>query len=104
MGKNAVIFGGNWDNTSNSGSRASNWNNSPTNSNNNIGARGVCEDMTFASTLCRRYGAAGRPLSMWSAVLSCFGKHLWGFRKATSSRRQRRVKVASGFPPGGCHG
>ena len=41
MDKFAVLFGGNWDNTSNSGSRASNWNNSPTNSNNNIGARGV---------------------------------------------------------------
>lgn len=37
----AVKLGGNWNNTSNSGSRNSNWNNSPTNSNNNIGSRGV---------------------------------------------------------------
>ena len=60
MDKFAVLFGGNWDNTSNSGSRASNWNNSPTNSNNNIGARGVCEDKELASpSLCCRYGAAG---------------------------------------------
>ena len=40
--ENAVLFGGNWGSTSYSGSRASNWGNSPTNSNNNIGARGVC--------------------------------------------------------------
>jgi hypothetical protein len=104
MGLNAAIFGGNWDETTNSGSRCSNWNNSPTNSNNNIGARGVCEDMTFASALCRRYGAAGRPLSMWSAMLSCFGKHLWGFRKATSSRRMLRAKVASGLLVEACRG
>lgn len=104
MGKNAVIFGGSWENAADSGSRASNWNNSPTNSNNNIGARGVCEDMTFASALCRRYGAAGRPLSMWSAMLSCFGKHLWGFRKATSSRGILRAKVASGSSAEDCRG
>lgn len=49
MGKNAVIFGGNWSDGANAGSRYSNWNNSPTNSNNNIGARGVCEDVNFES-------------------------------------------------------
>ena len=86
MDKFAVLFGGNWDNTSNSGSRASNWNNSPTNSNNNIGARGVCENKELASSsLCCRYGAAGRPSSMWSAMLSCFGKHPWGSGRAPSS-------------------
>ena len=45
MDKFAVLFGGNWDNTSNSGSRASIWNISPTNSFNNIGARGVCDHL-----------------------------------------------------------
>jgi hypothetical protein len=45
MGHRASIFGGNWDNAANSGSRASNWNNYPWNSNGNIGARLVCEDM-----------------------------------------------------------
>lgn len=86
MGKNAVLFGGNWNNAENSGSRASNWNNSPTNSNNNIGARGVCEGMklVFAS-LCRCYGAAGRPVFMWSALLSRFGKYPWGSGRAPSS-------------------
>ena len=44
MGKFAALFGGNWDNGANCGSRASIWNNSPANSNVNIGLRGVCED------------------------------------------------------------
>lgn len=43
--ENAVIFGGSWDNTSNSGSRASAWSNSPTGSSNGIGARGVCDHL-----------------------------------------------------------
>lgn len=37
------MLGGNWNNGANSGSRASNWNNLPSNSNNNIGARGRCD-------------------------------------------------------------
>src|SRR5690606_15767795 len=49
-GANAVwvasLFGGNWDNAADSGSRASNWNNYPWNSNENIGARG-CSDTQF---------------------------------------------------------
>lgn len=53
----AAIFGGNWDNGSNCGSRASNWNNSPTNSNSNIGARGCCDD---PFSLGDDYGPAGR--------------------------------------------
>jgi hypothetical protein len=88
MGKNAVLFGGNWDNTSNSGSRASNWNNSPTNSNNNIGLRGVSEDRDcgFAVHGLRQcHGMASRPFSLWSAVLSCFGEYLWGSGRAPSS-------------------
>lgn len=88
MGKFAALFGGNWDNGANSGSRASNWNNSPTNSNDNIGARGVCEDRDSGFTeLCHRYGVAGRPVSMWSAMLSCFGEHPWGSGRAPSSHR-----------------
>jgi len=86
MDKFAVLFGGNWDNASNSGSRASNWNNSPTNSNSNIAVRGVCENKEFESSKLRRcYGTAGRPFSLWSAMLSCFGKHPWGSGIAPSS-------------------
>ena len=97
MGINAAIFGGNWDETSNSGSRCSNWNNSPTNSNNNIGSRGVCEDASLENPLQRCHGTLGRPYLVWSAMLSRFGEYLWGFRKTTSSHRQRLVKVVSGF-------
>src|SRR5690554_6285828 len=39
----AVLLGANWNNASNSGSRASNWNNAPSNSNSNISARASCE-------------------------------------------------------------
>jgi hypothetical protein len=52
MQQNA-IFGGNWNNGSNAGSRASNWNNYPWNSNNNIGSRFVCDDKFLASILLR---------------------------------------------------
>lgn len=49
----AVLFGGNWNNESNSGSRCSNWNNAPSNSNNNIGSRAVCGDSHFTSITLR---------------------------------------------------
>jgi hypothetical protein len=104
MGINAAIFGGNWDNASDSGSRASNWNNSPANSNNSIGARGVCEDTSFYNSLRHCHGTAGRPYFVWSAMLSCFGKYLWGFRKTTSSQGKPCVKVVSGLPFGACRG
>jgi hypothetical protein len=42
---NAVVLGGNWNETSNSGSRFSNWNNSPTYSANNVGSRGVADHL-----------------------------------------------------------
>lgn len=86
MGNN-VIFGGNWNNGTDSGSRASNWNNSPSSSNNNIGSRGVCDDESQADVLCHGFGLAGRLQVLWSAVLSCFGKHLWGSDIAPSSRK-----------------
>lgn len=43
--ENAVLFGGNWGITSYSGSRASGWFISPAASNNDIGARGVCDHL-----------------------------------------------------------
>ena len=43
--ENAVLLGGSWVDTSNAGSRCSNWNTSPTNSVGNIGARGVCDHL-----------------------------------------------------------
>ena len=41
--ENAVLFGGTWDSASLSGSRASGWSYSPTNSAVSVGARGVCD-------------------------------------------------------------
>ena len=100
MDKFAVLFGGNWDNAANSGSRASNWNNSPSNSNENIGARGVCEDNEKAlSMLYLRQGVVGWPTSMWSAMLSCFGKYPWGSGRAPSSHR-----VVANGAASFCHG
>lgn len=40
----AVLLGANWDNAGNSGSRSANWNNSPSNSNGNVSARGLSDD------------------------------------------------------------
>ena len=45
--ENAVLFGGDWGLTPGSGSRCSVWGNSPTHSNNAIGARGVCDHLTL---------------------------------------------------------
>ena len=104
MGIDAVIFGGNWDNGANCGSRSSNWNNSPTNSNNNIGCRGVCDDNSMDLVGVRpvrhvAYGRVGRPSNLWSAVLSCFGKYLWGSGRASSSLWKHMVNDAASF----CH-
>ena len=43
--ENAAIFGGNWSESADSGSRSSIWNNSPTSSSSGIGARGVCDHL-----------------------------------------------------------
>lgn len=91
MGNNAVLLGGNWNNGANSGSRCSNWNNAPTNSNNNIGARGVCEDMRLDLPLGMRQGAAGRPIEVWSAIHSRFGKHASRFSRTLSNRKAKGV-------------
>jgi hypothetical protein len=104
MGKNAVLLGGNWDNAANSGSRCSNWNNSPTISNASIGSRGVGEDEEFGNFNLRRcYGLTGWPVFSWSAMLYCFGEHLWGFGRAPSSHRVV-VNGAANFSKGVRHG
>ena len=41
-----MLFGGNWNNGANCGSRASNWNTAFSNSSNNIGGRAVCVCVT----------------------------------------------------------
>ena len=42
---NVSQLGGNWNNGVNAGSRSSNWNNTASNSNNNIGLRLVCDHL-----------------------------------------------------------
>jgi len=105
MGNNAVLLGGGWGVGAFSGSRCSAWNYAPAASSPIVGVRGVCEDFWFLAFSLFRccYGTAGRPIQMWSAVLSCFGKYLWGFGKTTSSQGQSCAKVASGFLEV-CHG
>lgn len=94
MGNNAVLLGGNWNNGANSGSRYANFNNAPTNSNNNIGARGVCDDTRLDLPLDLRHGAAGRPIEVWSAIHSCFGKYVARSGRTPSNRK---AKGAAGF-------
>ena len=43
--ENAVLFGGHWSVGTSSGSRCSNWINSPSNSGNSVGGRGVCDHL-----------------------------------------------------------
>ena len=43
---NVVLLGGNWSNTSNSGSRRSGWRYAPTFSSGGLGSRGVCDHKT----------------------------------------------------------
>lgn len=45
--ENAVNFGGDWAHTTQSGSRCSGWNSSPTFSSDGVGARGVCDHLTL---------------------------------------------------------
>jgi len=83
-------LGGNWNNSSNSGSGCANWNNAPSNSNNNIGVRGVGDDSNQYTLWCG-YGASGRPCKKWSAHLSCFGEHKQRSGKARSSETSKRA-------------
>lgn len=69
--KLASLFGGNWDESGNAGSRASNWNNEPWNSNNNIAARGVCDRFTSVEMV----KAAQAIIIKWSAAPTCFGEY-----------------------------
>lgn len=77
-GFNAVLLGGNWNDTSNSGSRCSNWNNAASNSNSNIGSRFACDNYLSAPAASRRAGPAipsGQP------AMPSFGKYIKRFRE-----------------------
>jgi hypothetical protein len=88
----ASIFGGNWWNGDNAGSRYANLDNWPDNSDRNISARGRCDDPFPARPRSR----PGRPFTMravpqgWSVRSSRFGEHTSGSGRAGSSAVKRR--------------
>jgi len=61
MDNTAVLLGANWSNGANAGSRASNWNNAPSNSNNNIGSRAVCDDNALDYLRISKRTTCGQP-------------------------------------------
>jgi hypothetical protein len=68
------LFGGNRNNGSSSGSRYSNWNNAPSNSNWNIGLRASCDDL--CNTYRGGHGDRDRPAFLGGQhILAGFGKH-----------------------------
>lgn len=74
---------GNRNNGSNAGSRYSNWNNSPWNSNWNIGLRAACDDES-KHLHHRCYGAGGRPAVLWSACCCRLRQTHFEVRRAAS--------------------
>jgi RNA-directed DNA polymerase len=93
----ASIFAGSWLNDDNAGSRYANVDNWPENSNDNLGARGRCDDRRFAA---RRRLRSRRPTTSdqgrWSARLSCFGEHT-----ARSGRTGRSGQASPSRPAAG---
>lgn len=71
-----ALLGGNWNNASNAGSRCMNFNNTLWNSNNNIGARGCCDDFTI---LQRVKALADDYFKRWSACTTCYGEYITRF-------------------------
>lgn len=90
MSPRASILGGSWWNEGNAGSRYANLDNWAENSNENIGARGRSDD---GSVIIARHGLRPRrPVTakLWSARLSCFGKHTARSGRAGRSGEIRR--------------
>jgi hypothetical protein len=81
---NVSQLGGNWNNGVNAGSRSSNWNNTASNSNNNIGLRLVCDDNLLVSD---SYGIASRLHGQ--PFLSSFGEHTYRFGRTLSNWFER---------------
>lgn len=81
------IFGGSWHNGSNAGSRYANLDNWDGNSDNNLSARGACDDPIPARRRSRprRPQSTGAIASGWSARPSGFGEHITRSGKAGSS-------------------
>lgn len=72
--RHTAIFGGNRDNTVESGSRASNWNNTVWNTNWNIGSRYACNRNINALVYLMGYSV--RSLCKWLAHFSCVSEYI----------------------------
>lgn len=72
--RHTAIYGGNLDNTTNSGSRSSNWNNNVWNTNWNIGCRFACNRLLNA--LAYLTGSAARSLIKWLAHPPCVSEYI----------------------------
>jgi RNA-directed DNA polymerase len=110
MKPRASIFGGSWHNDGNAGSRYANVDNWPDNSDDNLGARGRCEDGLGRAFCARRPLRRRRPTTSghdpWSARLSRFGEHAARSGRAGRSRQEQKVRLsrpaAGFFPPRAC--
>lgn len=76
MKPRASIFGGSWLNDDNAGSRYANVDNWPGNSNDNVGARGRCDDRLHARRRSRSRRRTMFDQGRWSARRSCFGEYV----------------------------
>jgi hypothetical protein len=77
--RHTAIFGGNRDETTNSGSRASNWNNPVWNTNWNIGCRYACNRIHNALETLMGYSV--RSLLQWLAHFSRVSEYITRFVK-----------------------
>lgn len=75
--RHTAIFGGNRDNTVESGSRSSNWNNTVWNTNWNIGCRYACNRIINALDYLMGYSV--RSLQKWLAHFSCVSEYIARF-------------------------
>jgi hypothetical protein len=105
MQPRASLFGGNWWNDDDAGSRQANVAyNFPGNSNENFGARGRSDDLMLIAARQRSRSRRRITLSQgwWSARLSCFGEHTSRSGRAGRSGRinLRLSRPAAGFSAG----
>ena len=77
--RHTAIFGGNRDNTVESGSRCSNWNNTVWNTNWNIGCRYACNRIINALDYLMGYSV--RSPKKWLAHFSCVSEYIARFVK-----------------------
>jgi hypothetical protein len=86
-------------NGANSGSRASNWNNYPWNSNWNIGLRAACDDKFHPHRMVKATGADHCSFMVSHATLL---RQIHYGVKGTSSRRSRKTDLHLNFNKGFC--